>query len=358
MVVIKANNFSVSASGPYHFNRLDCGDVRVSFISNSSGFLNESGSTIEANNITISLSNNKQIVERYFSNEGGNITTDTLTLIVENNSPGEFDITPDNFNVDSADFNNFLVTDGTLDINHLNFVVLNGNFINDATTGIELTGNLGITANSFINIGGVTADVFNLSIAEDFDYIADYLNNGTINVAALNLRVEGDFSYDDTTGFVWRATDSLTVLGSAFVTTDSFTNNGAIDVVNNFNIVTELFTNVRTINANSLTISTDSFLNTDDTSGDGNITAETLNLFLVGYFDYSSDYLNNGNIDATNLNIVISDNNFFNNVNIELAGNLGITAIDLSSDGTIVGNNFTVYSSNQLTGDFINNDYV
>ena len=314
--VIKANNFSVSASGPYHFNRLDSsGDVRVSFISNSSGFLNESGSTIEANNITISLSNNKQIVERYFSNEGGNITTDTLTLIVENNSPGEFDITPDNFNVDSADFNNFLVTDGTLDINHLNFVVLNGNFINDATTGIELTGNLGITANSFINIGGVTADVFNLSIAEDFDYIADYLNNGTINVAALNLRVEGDFSYDDTTGFVWRATDSLTVLGSAFVTTDSFTNNGAIDVVNNFNIVTELFTNVRTINANSLTISTDSFLNTDDTSGDGNITAETLNLFLVGYFDYSSDYLNNGNIDATNLNIVISDNNFFNNVN-------------------------------------------
>ena len=334
--VIKANNFNVSASGPYYFNGLNGGEVRVSFISNSSGFRNESDSTIDANNITISLSNNTKIVENYFSNEGGNIITDTLTLVVENNSSGEFDITPDDFNIySSADFDDFLVTDGTLEINHLNFVVLNGNFINDA--GIELTGNLGITANNFINTAQtVSADVFNLSITGDFDYIADYLNNGTINVAALNLRVEGDFSYDDTTGFVWQATDSLTVLGSAFVTTDSFTNNGVIDI------------------ANSLTISTatEFFLNTDDTLGDGNITADTLNLFLVGYFDYSSDYLNNGNIDATNLNITISDDNFFNNVNIELAGNLGITAIDFSNDGAIdVGNSFTV----TVTGDFINN---
>ena len=333
--VIKANNFSVSASGPFVYN-LIIGD-RTSDTIELSGFFNRNGATIDANNITISLSNNGETVEDFLSNEAGHITTNTLTFIVENHSINDnFNINPEDFNIFYSNFNDFLVTDGTIETNHLNFVVRDGHFTNDGE--ISLTGNLGITANSFINTAQtVSADVFNLSIAEDFDYIADYLNNGTINVAALNLRVEGDFSYDDTTGFVvWQATDSLTVLGSAFVTTDSFTNNGAIDV------------------ANSLTISTatEFFVNTDDTLGDGNITAETLNLFLVGYFDYSSDYLNNGNIDATNLNIVISDDNFFNDVSIELAGNLGITAIDLSSDGTIdVGNNFTV----TVTGDFINN---
>ena len=49
------------------------------------------------------------------------------------------------------------------------FTIRNGDFTNN--TSIALAGNLGITANNFINTGGsITADAFALSVAGDFDY--------------------------------------------------------------------------------------------------------------------------------------------------------------------------------------------
>ena len=44
----------------------------------------------------------------------------------------------------------------------------------------------------------LAANTFTLSVAtEDFDYAADYVNNGNINVINLNLQVDGNFSYND-----------------------------------------------------------------------------------------------------------------------------------------------------------------
>ena len=47
----------------------------------------------------------------------------------------------------------------------------------------------------------------------------------------------GDFFYDDASNdFVWNAQNSLVVFGSAFITADDFSNYGAINVVNDFNV--------------------------------------------------------------------------------------------------------------------------
>ena len=67
--------------------------------------------------------------------------------------------------------------------------------------------------------------------------------------------------------------DSLVVLGSVFVTTNNFTNYG-------------------------------------------DITADTLNLSVAGDFDYSSDFQNNGNIEATNQYFTIRNGDFSNNTSL------------------------------------------
>ena len=77
--------------------------------------------------------------------------------------------------------------------------------------------------------GGVVAfqTTFALSVAGDFDYLANYL--GTITTNAFNLQVGGDFSYDDSANdFVWRANDSLTVSGNASIVAAGFENSGTI----------------------------------------------------------------------------------------------------------------------------------
>ena len=58
-------------------------------------------------------------------------------------------------------------------------------------------GILNIQAGSFTNTGGLEANSFNLSVAGDFDYVAEYLGNGTITTNTLNLNVGGDFSNND-----------------------------------------------------------------------------------------------------------------------------------------------------------------
>ena len=62
-----------------------------------------------------------------------------------------------------------------------------------ATTILNITAT-STADNSFTNTGGVaTADIFNLSVAGNFDYATDYLNNGTITIdTLLNLNVGGN----------------------------------------------------------------------------------------------------------------------------------------------------------------------
>ena len=99
-------------------------------------------------------------------------------------------------------------------------------------TSIELVG-LGFTADNFINTNGnITTDTFNLYVVGDFDYV-----DRTITTTVLNFNVGGDFSNNDAANdFTWGANDTLTVLGSAFATVDSFTNSGYIDIANSFNV--------------------------------------------------------------------------------------------------------------------------
>ena len=73
-----------------------------------------------------------------------------------------------------------------LPANHQNFIIGNGDLTNNTT--IALTGNLGITANNFINTGGsVSVDTFSLSVAGDFDYANDFINNGDISAINQNF---------------------------------------------------------------------------------------------------------------------------------------------------------------------------
>ena len=95
-------------------------------------------------------------------------------------------------NIDAASFNN----SGTITINN-SFDITAASFNNSQT--ISTNTNLNTTVSStvsgsFNNTGGeVSADTVSLSVAGDFDYVADFLNNGTISNGALNLTVGGDF---------------------------------------------------------------------------------------------------------------------------------------------------------------------
>ena len=76
-----------------------------------------------------------------FNNTGGVVSTDIFALSVE----GDFDYANDYLN------------NGNIDANNQYFTIRNGNFTN--STSIALIGNLGITANNFINTSGtITAD--------------------------------------------------------------------------------------------------------------------------------------------------------------------------------------------------------
>ena len=144
-----------------------------------------------------------------------------------------------------------------------------GTFTNNNT--INLDGNLTITANSFTNTGGVlNSDTFALSVAGDFDYT----KKGTITTNAFNLNVGGDFSNNDSANdFTWGANDTLTVLGSADITTDSFNNSGTISANT-------------TLNTTVSSTANNSFTNTG-----GVLSADTVSLSVAGDFDYVAELL-------------------------------------------------------------------
>ena len=140
------------------------------------------GAKISANNGRINLTHSDGILNNYSG---------------EINVTNNFDITTDQLKNER----NIIVGD-TLTVT-LNSDTLRSGFIN---------------VNNF-NYEGISADTFNFSVASDFDYLDNYLNEGTITTNALNLQVGGDFSYSfPTRDFIWAASDILTVLGNADIT--------------------------------------------------------------------------------------------------------------------------------------------
>ena len=237
------------------------------------------------------------------------LVVEGISFITVNSFFNNGDITADTFNLSVAgdfDYSSDYLNNGNIDATHQSFTARNGDFTNN--TSIDLVGNLGITADNFINTNGnITADTFNLYVVGDFDYVDDF---GTITTTVLNFNVGGDFSNNDSANdFTWGANDSLVVEGISFITVNSFLNNGEI-------------------------------------------TADTFNLSVAGDFDYASDYLNNGNIDATHQSFTARNGDFTNNTSIDLVGNLGITADNfINTNGNITADTFNLY----VVGDF---DYV
>ena len=262
------------------------------------------------NNSTIDLAGNLGITANDFINTSGTISADTLTISVA----GDFDY--------SSDFLN----NGTNTVDNLNFTARNGAFTNDTT--IDLAGNLTITANTFTNTGGVvSADTLALSVAGDFDYLADYLGNGSITTNALNLNVDGDFSNNDSSSdFTWGANDSLVVSGNADITATDFTNAGTISVNAILNI-----TATSTVD--------NSFENT------GEVAADIFNLFVAGDFDYIADYLNNGTITNNAFNLIVGGNFIYDDSasdftwdaqnSLIVLGNADITTDNYTQNGAI-----------------------
>ena len=148
----------------------------------------------------------------------------------------------------------------------------------------------------------VNVDTFNLSINNDFDYIADYLNNGIITTNTLNLQVGGNFSNNDASNdFTWRTNDSLTVLGTADITATDFTNAGTISV----NAI---------LNITATSTADNSFENT------GVVAADTFALSVAGDFGYGSDFIN---IDATSIDLSIGGDFNYINSGINFVWNAG-----------------------------------
>ena len=174
-----------------------------------------------------------------FTNTGG-LNANILNLNVvgdfDNTKKGIINATSFNLNVGGDFSNNDSANDFTWGANDTVTVSGSANItadsFNNSGTITVVNNSLNVSANTFVNTGGVvSADTFALSVAGDFDYVADYLN-GTITTNAFNLNVGDDFSNNDASSdFTWGANDTLTVSGSASVVVDSFNNSGNITVV-------------------------------------------------------------------------------------------------------------------------------
>ena len=262
LIIANPNGIDCDGCGFINTNRVDLvTGSNYDFNTNTFGSIAASDINIASSGLTASVLKIQTGAD--FIN-AGTINADTVTIEVTNFAN---DIT--NTGTVSATSLNFILTDSfthnsTSFSGFNNFsnlaITTDGTFTNNAT--INLTGNTVITANTFINTGGVlNADAFALSVAGDFDYA----NKGTITTNTLNLTVGGNFSNNNSnSNFTWGANDSLTVSGTA-------------------NIVAAGFNNSGTISADALTLS------------------------VAGDFDYIADYAN-GTITTNvfNLNVGVT----------------------------------------------------
>ena len=191
-------------------------NIQVNFFSND-GIVNVDGeldidadtTVINQNDGTISTDSLVVKASDILNTSRGKVTANNAIAITSssfsNSSNKKFDIKND-LDIFTPTFEN----SGNITVGNILRIARN-----NANAGITTFDNDYFSGNGTIN-----ADTFNLSVAGDFDYIADYLNNGTITDSALNLNVGGNFSYNDSTNnFTWEASDSLTVAGNANILT-------------------------------------------------------------------------------------------------------------------------------------------
>ena len=255
----------------------------------------------------------------------------------------------------------------------------NNNFVWHTNNSLVVLGSAFITVDDFSNRGridvagnfNVTAgdDFFNrgrIDVADNFDVLAgdDFYNwyGAIINADNFNV-LTGDRFYNLQNSNI-NANDFNVVAGGLFA--NRYDSN--INTNNNFNVTAgDNFYNTdnATVSANALTISANSFVN-NHTRGDGNINADTLNLSLVGDFDYAADYLGNGNINATTLNFQVGGDFSYNDPNhnfvwdtnnsLVVLGSASFNVDDFSNRGEIdVANDLTI-STNSFVNTYTDGD--
>ena len=117
---------------------------------------------------------------------------------------------------------NTFKNNGVIDVaNNFNVAAGGGSFFNNSGNSRISANTLTISTNyRFFNEDGrINVDLLSLSLGSsvnnyEFDYVADYLNNGTIETNSLNLQVAGDFIRQCRQWFCLERTRSLVVSGN------------------------------------------------------------------------------------------------------------------------------------------------
>ena len=382
---LTANSIYIEAEGNVsNASTIDADDLTI--ISNT-GFFFNAGATIPG----VGIGEPDTIVPT------GDIITDRFTLSVATNhvNGGE-----------DFDYREHLLDNGKItSLSSLNFTLTGDGHFTVSGDNIALTGDLGITANSFTNTNatieannvdiqtttsftnsGSTIETNNLTID-----VGDNFANTNSTLIANNISIEAENYVLNAVNSTIEAADDLTIVAvgntSSYLSNQTNStirgNNISIEATDyllntanstieaeNLTINTREFYNVAAaaklgntifgfggnIIAANLTIETDTFSNiNNDGDIDGNITADTFTLSVADDFDYRADYLNNGNIShANNQYLTVREGDFINNADIVLTGDLEITAeiIRVSSNRTISADNLSLVASNFLT----NND--
>ena len=322
---ISADNFNVTTAKS--FSNVEATISADNFTATTAeNFSNERASKIIADNFTVTTAEN-------FSNESAStISADNFTVTTTGDfnhrssiiNAGSFNVTTNGFyNRDDSTINAGSINATTnvfcniLDsiINTSSFTVVTDHFCNTSDSTIDAD-SFNVITNEFFNTstvgdGNIIVNTFTLSVAGDFDYAANFLNQGTITADNLNFTARNGV----------------------------FTNNATIELA-----------------AGSLGITANSFTNT------GIVSADKLNLSIAGDLDYSSDFLNNGAIIFNSLNLNVNgdfsyddtSNDFFwgINNNLTVSGDASITTNNYNQSGTIdVGGALTI----NVESDF---DYV
>ena len=317
--VINAGTLNLSLAGNINY----ANDI-VGITANNQFFTARNGNF--TNTTTINLSGKDfGVTANNFDNNSGTITAGTISLSIAGN-----------FN-----YQNHYLSNGTITANHLNLTARGGNFINNTTL---TTGNLGITANNFNNTGTITANKITLSVAGNFDYAADYLNNATAN--NLDLTVGGNFIYNDVSNnFVLNPQDALVVSGSASFNVNSFTNSASfIYVEDDFTVTAATsFSNNRSISAKDFTVTAGTFFSNNA----GGLFSLFANDFTVSA---GTNFTNAGNLDVANDFTLTQTNNFTNAGRIDVANDFNATVTNnFTNDGRLyVDNDFTLTQTNNF----------
>ena len=206
--------------------------------------------------------------------------------------------------------------------------VLAGNDTYNHTTNIITSDAIEASANSIqINASGYLEANYIELISTEISSSHGILNaGGDIEADRLKLDSNGLFRNQNSGGVV----GDINISGLLeVITADRFINNANITADTLIITTDEFFNNHNGSDQLGNIVVTDRFsLYTPSASytNTGTVSVDTFALSIAGDFDYASDFLGNGNIDANNQYFTIRNGNFSNTASIVLAGNLGVTA--------------------------------